>query len=143
MADTEPDESADQLNISPETVFFIIVKAREFDEQVAPTDPDSGSNPADDREVDVLEEQADDPVEQELEAALVSLNIDQQLDLLALTWLGRGDFPSLAQARKEADDMSNKHIPSYLIGTPKLGVFLEEGLAQLGISLERFELNRL
>jgi hypothetical protein len=53
----EPEEISDQLTISPEQAFYIIVKAREFDEQVEPTDPDSGSNPADDREVDVLEEE--------------------------------------------------------------------------------------
>ena len=139
----EPEETTDQLTISQEKAFYIIVKAREFDEQVEPTDPDSGSNPADDREVDVLEEQADDPVEQELEAALVALNIDEQLDLIALMWLGRGDFPTFAEARQEASDMRDKHIPSYLIGTPKLGDYLEEGLAQLGISLEDFEKNRL
>jgi hypothetical protein len=138
----EPEETTDQLTISQEKAFYIIVKAREFDEQVEPTDPDSGSNPSDDREVDVLEEQADDPVEQELEAALVALNVDEQLDLIALTWLGRGDFSSFAEARKEASDMRDKHIPSYLIGTPQLGDYLEEGLAQLGISLEDFEKNR-
>ena len=91
----------------------------------------------------MLEEEADDPVEQELEAALVALNIDEQLDLIALMWLGRGDFPTFGEARKEASDMRDKHIPSYLIGTPKLGDYLEEGLAQLGISLEDFEKNRL
>jgi Protein of unknown function (DUF3775) len=139
----EPEETTDQLTISQEKAFYIIVKAREFDEQVEPTDPDSGSNPSDDREVDVLEEQADDPVEQELEAALVALNVDEQLDLIALTWLGRGDFSSFAEARKEASDMRDKHIPSYLIGTPQLGDYLEEGLAQLGISLEDFEKDRL
>ena len=32
--------------------------------------------------------------------------------------------------------MTDKHIPRYLIGTPKLGDYLEEGLAALGISLE-------
>jgi hypothetical protein len=98
-------ESSDQLTVSPETAFYIIVKAREFDEQVEPTDPDSGSNPSDDREVDVLEEEADDPVEQELEAALVALNVDEQLDLIVLMWLGRGDFPTFAEARQEASDM--------------------------------------
>jgi uncharacterized protein DUF3775 len=136
-------ENPDQLTLSPETAFFIIVKAREFDEQVAPSDPDSGSNPSDDREVDVLEEDPDDTVEQELDAALGGLNIDEQLDLMALTWLGRGDFASFGEARKEAQDMRDKHIPTYLKGTPKLGDFLEEGLAQLGISLEDFEKNRL
>ena len=40
---------------------------------------------------------------QELQAALGSLNVDEQLDLLALTWLGRGDFGSFAEARKEAE----------------------------------------
>src|SRR4029079_5900958 len=53
------------------------------------------------------------------------------VDLLALTWLGRGEY-SLAEAREEASDMRDKHIPEDLIGTPKLGDFLEEGLAQLG-----------
>ncbi len=139
----EPNENPDQLTISPETAFYIIVKAREFDEQVAPTDPGSGSNPTDDRVVDVLEEEGDNPVEQELEAALSTLNVDEQLDLMALTWLGRGDFTTFAQARQEAGDMRNKHIVSYLMGTPQLGDYLEEGLAQLGISLEDFEKNRL
>jgi len=123
--------------------FYVIVKAREFDEQVAPTDPDSGSNPADDREVDVLEEDAEDSVGQELEAALSGLNVDEQLDLMALTWLGRGDFESFAQARQEAADMRHKHIASYLMGTPKVGDYIEEGLSRLGISLEDFEKNRL
>ena len=54
MADDDTGSPADALTISAEKAFFIIVKAREFDEQVAPTDPDSGSNPTDDGEVDVL-----------------------------------------------------------------------------------------
>ena len=139
----EPSEDTDQLTISPERAFYIIVKAREFDGKVAPSDPGSGSNPADDRQVDVLEEEPDDPVEQELDAALGSLNVDEQLDLIALTWLGRGDFSSFAEARKEADDMRDKHVAIYLKGTPKLGDFLEEGLAKLGYSLEEYEKNRL
>jgi hypothetical protein len=140
---TEDDEGRGELTISLERAFYIIVKAREFDEEVAPTDPDSGSNPTDDRDVDVLESNADNPTLQELEGALTSLNIDEQLDLLALAWLGRGDFPTFEQARREAEGLRNKHIPCYLIGTPTLGDFLEEGLAQLGYSLEEFERNRL
>jgi Protein of unknown function (DUF3775) len=143
MCAMETNDNSDELTVSLETVFFIIVKAREFDEQVPSTDPDSGSNPSDDREIDVIEEDADNVVEQELKAALGALNIDEQLDLIALMWLGRGDFASFAQAREEAEDMRDKHIPSYLMGTPKLGDFLEEGLSQLGYSLEDFEKDRL
>jgi hypothetical protein len=139
----EPEETSDQLTISPEQAFFIIVKAREFDEQVESADPDSGSNPPDDREVDVLEEDADNPVQEELEEALDALNVDEQLDLIALTWLGRGEYSSFAEAREEASDMRDKHITEHLIGTPKLGDFLEEGLAQIGYSLEDFERDRL
>jgi hypothetical protein len=143
MADNETEGPSDELTVSPETVFFIIVKAREFDEQVAPSDPDSGSNPTDDREIDVLEEEADNPVVQELRAAFERLNIDEQLDLLALTWLGRGEFGTFAEARKEAEGLDEVHAGRYLIGTPLLGDYLEEALSQLGISLEDLEVNRL
>jgi hypothetical protein len=135
-------ETSDALTISAEKAFFIIVKAREFDEKVAPSDPGSGSNPSDDKEVDVLEA-GDDATLQELGAALTGLNEDEQLDLVGLMWLGRGDFGTFAEARQQAADMTDKHIPRYLIGTPQLGDYLEEGLATLGISLESFEIGRL
>lgn len=143
MAATGPDDNSDELTISPETVFYIIVKAREFDEKVEPTDPDSGSNPSDDRDIDVLEDEPDDPVEQELEAAIGGLNVDEQIDLLALTWLGRAEFSSFAEAREATEEMRDRHIVSYLMGTPKLGDFLEEALTQLGYSLDDFAINRL
>jgi len=135
-------ETPDALTISAERAFFIIVKARELDEKVAPSDPKSGSNPSDDKEVDVLETDNDATL-QELEAALTTLNDDEQLDLIALMWLGRGQFGTFAEARQQAADMTDKHIPRYLIGEPKLGDYLEEGLAALGISLESFEIGRL
>ena len=134
MAGNDADDPADVLTISPETVFYIIVKAREFDELTEPTDPDSGSNPSDDGGVDVLEEGEDNTVEQELRAALSGLNVDERMDLLALTWLGRGDFASFEEARSEVEDLSEMHLARYLIGTPQLGDYLEEGLSQLGVS---------
>ena len=76
-------------------------------------------------------------------AALAGLNIDERLDLLALTWLGRGDFDSFAEARKEVESLSEIHVARYLLGTPQIGNYLEEGLSQLGVSLEAFEINRL
>src|SRR4026209_921967 len=104
----EPEETSDQLTISLEQAFFIIVKARKFDEQVESTDPDSGSNPADDREVDVLEEGADNPVQQEFEEALDALNVDEHFDLIALTLLGRGGtHRSPMRARKRSTCATN------------------------------------
>ena len=127
------------LTIDPETVGYIIVKAREFDEQVAPEEPDPGSNPADDKMVEVLEDRSDDPTFEELMSALESLNEDQLLDLVALSWVGRGDYDSdeWEDARSEAEAIRDKHMPSYLAGTPLLGDYLEEGLAQLGYSSDK------
>ncbi|MCP1337024.1 DUF3775 domain-containing protein [Futiania mangrovi] len=132
------DEEAPDLSISGERLFYIIMKAREFDEKVAPGEMDEGSNPSDDNSVSILEDYADDPTLQELQTALDDLNVDAQLDLLALMWFGRGDTDSFAEARVQAADTTDKHIPGYLIGTPQLSDYLEEALSQLGISVTEF-----
>src|SRR3954453_14021752 len=51
-----------ELMISPEKVGFLIEKARQFDVKEAASDPDSGSNAADDDMIDVLEDDGRDPV---------------------------------------------------------------------------------
>jgi hypothetical protein len=51
------DEDAVTLTISPEKVCFIIIKAREFDAKEEANEPDPGSNPSDDKEAAVLEDQ--------------------------------------------------------------------------------------
>ena len=55
LIEQQDQETSDALTISAEKAFFIIVKAREFDWKVALSDPETGSNPSDDKEVDVLE----------------------------------------------------------------------------------------
>src|SRR3974390_2421116 len=80
------------LTIPLEKLAYIITKAREFDVEVPPVDEDSGSNPSDDAEWDVLEAGADNPPYQELVEGINSLNAPERIELLALTWLGRGDY---------------------------------------------------
>ena len=79
------------LSISPDKLCFIIAKAREFDVKDVVTDPDDSSNPADDGMLAVLEDHPDDPVLQELTGFIGALSEDEQIDLVALSWLGRGD----------------------------------------------------
>ena len=141
-----PDEMPESvLAISPEKVFFVIVKAREFDAKDEVSDPDDSSNPTDDGEMAVLEDHLDDPVLQELTAFINALSEDEQIDLVALTWLGRDDYSAAdwASVRAEASRAHNKRTAAYLLGTPQLGDFLEEGLAVLGYSLEEYETGRL
>jgi Protein of unknown function (DUF3775) len=139
----EPLEGA--LTISPEKVFFIIVKAREFDAKDEVTDPADGSNPTDDGEAAVLEDHGDDPVIQEITSFINALTVDEQIDLIALAWLGRDDYDAgdWSSVRSEAARAHNKRVASYLLGMPLLGDFLEEGLSMLGYSVEEFEIGRL
>jgi hypothetical protein len=81
-----------ELNINPDKVFYIVVKAREFDAKVDPAGLDTGSNPADDAEREVLEDYPDDTETEELQAAIDQLTEDEVIDLIALAWVGRGDF---------------------------------------------------
>jgi hypothetical protein len=133
------------LTIRPETVCYLIVKAREFGVKVEPDDPESGSNPSDDREIDVLEDFADDPTFEELSSALASLNEDESLDLVVLTWIGRGDYTvaDWQEAREQAEEIPLGDRPRYLLGTPLLGDFLETGLSELGYSCDDVEIERL
>ncbi len=116
---------------------FIIEKAREFDAMVEDDDPDTGSNPADDREVAILEATPDNPTEDELTASLANLNDDELTELLALLWVGRGDYDreSWRDALRQAREAKNKRIVRYLVGTPMLGDLIEEGLAELGVTV--------
>ena len=117
-----------------DTLGHIIMKARKFDAGVAPEELEEASNATDDGGVAILEDTPDNPTQQELSAALRSLNDDQVAELLALVWLGRGDFDkdTWGEALAEAQVTRNERAVSYLVGTPLLGDLIEEGLAQLG-----------
>ena len=139
---TEPSAA---LTISPEKVFFVIVKAREFDVKDAVTEPNPGSNPSDDKDAAILEDHADDPVVEEITSLINSLSEDEQIDLVSLAWLGRDDYSAedWLEIREEAARAHNKRTAAYLLGMPLLGDFLEEGLSLLGYSCEEFEINQL
>lgn len=130
------------LTITPERLAYIIEKARQFDAETAPVDSDPGSNPSDDRGVDVLEASAENASGQELAAALDALNDDERIELLALMWVGRGDFGSKEwrAALMQAREIHNAAETDYLIGTPLLADYLEQGLETLGYPVEDYEL---
>ena len=130
------------LVIALEKLAFIIVKARGFDTEV-PVEPDAatGSDPADDDERQILLDTPDNPTEQELRDAIDGLGIPERQELLALNWLGRGDYDvdSWPEALGEAGEITIASVTDYLVGTPLLGDYLEEGASALGLSLEDFE----
>lgn len=137
MAEYTPDNPP-ELSISPEKVCFIVVKARDFDAKDVVTDPDNSSNATDDAMLSVLEDHKDDPVVQEISAAIFGMTEDEQIDLVTLAWLGRGDgtLEDWDELRAEAARAHNKRTASYLLGMPLLPDHLEEGLSLFGMSCE-------
>jgi hypothetical protein len=128
------------LSIPLEKLGFIIAKAREYDAEVAPIDGDGGLY-VDGEDTSVLEATRRNPTLHELRGAIDALNDDERTELVALMWLGRGDFEqsewsdALLQARQTRGSRTSR----YLVGTPLLPDYLEEGASRLGISLEQFE----
>ena len=131
-------EDAPDLSIPTDKLCFLIAKAREFDAKVEVTDPDDSSNATDDAMVSVLEDHKDDPVVQEIAAVIHSMSVDEQVDLVTLAWLGRGDgtLDDWNELHAEAARAHNKRTASYLLGMPLLPDYLEEAASQFGISCE-------
>ncbi|MBS0526740.1 MAG: DUF3775 domain-containing protein [Proteobacteria bacterium] len=133
------------LSISSEKVCFLIVKAREFDVQDVDTELEGGSNPTDDREIEVLEDEPDNPVAQEIRVFVAELGEEEKADLIGLLRLGRGDgtIEEWAAMRSEGHHEHAGRVAAYLMGEPLLSDYLEEGLSQFGISCAEFEIGRL
>jgi hypothetical protein len=131
---TQTETPEPTLNIAIDKVAYVILKAREFDVKEADSDPDSGSNAADDGETDVLQDKPDDPVQRELIGYINGLNEDEQIELVALAWVGRGtyDIGEWADALDTARTEHNNRTAQYLLGLPLLGDYLENGLDAFG-----------
>ena len=126
------------LDLNAEDICSIIERAREFHAKEAVVIPEQPGSYSDDWAMQVLADHVDDPTFRELKYTINSLEQEQQANLVALMWIGRGDYSgeeweeALAQAR----DRWTERTAEYLISTPLLPEYLEEGLAQLGYSCE-------
>jgi len=137
VVDTAPE--GPELGISAEKVRIVIAKARQFDAKEAEADPDEGSNATDDGMADVLEDDPEnDAVRQELVTFINGLNEEEQTNLVALAWLGRGtyDLDDWAEAIDTARTEHDKRAAQYLLGLPLLGDYLADGLEAFGEDFE-------
>lgn len=131
-----PEPPAD-FAVDRETLAYIVLKAKAFDGLVASDDDTDGSDSIDDGFVDALEDESDNPVQRELQVAIRQLSEDAKVTLVALAWLGRGDYEpaewreALAAARERGEASTAR----YLMGMPLLGDYLEDGADELGINL--------
>ena len=74
-----------------------------------------------------------------------SLNEDETVELLALVWIGEGDYDveEWEDALADARDNPDERRPEALLSIPLLGDYLDEGLAELGLFLQTRNLGRL
>ncbi|MGD9656858.1 MAG: DUF3775 domain-containing protein [Methylocystis sp.] len=129
--------------INTDKVCFVVVKARELESEDEGVAADA-SNATDDGFVSVLTEEAFSSTRNEICSFIDSMDIDEQIELVALMWVGRGDFAesewneAVAQARERHKGPTS----AYLLGVPLLASFLEGGLAEFGESCELYAADR-
>ncbi len=126
-----------ELTIPLETVCRIIIRAREFEAEVPETDPDDGSNPTDDGDLDVLEDDEGSPVEEELRSVIDDLADDEQVELIALALVGRGTYDATEwDDAVEAATDEKRDAATYLLGMGMLAGYLDAGLAAFDLSCD-------
>ena len=99
----------------------------------AEVDVDTGSNAADDRMIDAVQDTRGDLSRDELRKEIMGLNERQQAELVALLWIGRGDaepdaWEVTVQMARERGDTPTEH---YLLGQPLAAEHWEEGADSL------------
>jgi hypothetical protein len=126
--------------INPEKVCFVATKARELLSEDEGARPDA-SNATDDEERSILTDAAYPSVHAELVQFVADLDEDETAALVALLWIGRGDFEAkdweaaVAQARERREGPT----AAYLLGEPLLPDYLEDALAAFGHSCRDFD----
>ena len=131
-----------ELTIGPDTVRDFILKAKAISAAVNDDYADGSEHEVelDDNARDthhhdgLAEEETEDQRGRELRDLIADLNVDEAAELVALAWIGRGDFDAgeWTEALEEARRRGNKRTAAYLLGIPMLGDYLEEGLEAIG-----------
>ncbi|MCV0429852.1 MAG: DUF3775 domain-containing protein [Roseibium sp.] len=83
----------------------------------------------------LAEEESDDLSDEELRELIEDLNVDEAAELVAVTWIGRGDFEAedFQQAVDEARERAVGSTAKYLLGMPLFADYLEAGLDALDL----------
>jgi hypothetical protein len=131
-----------ELSIGPDTVRLFAGRARAVSAGLSHDHQGAGGHEvefdgdgADGHHHDGLaEEESEDLTARELRELLADLNVDEASELVALMWIGRGDYDAseFAEAVAEAKRRTDIKPARYLLGHPMLGDWLEEGLEAIG-----------
>ena len=134
-----PDDDDVDLGVSLETVATVVDLARSLQVKEE-TDADQVTEDAN-SEAALLQETPDDMTEGALRQFIDELNDDEQAAMIALAWIGRGDYgpEDWDEARSLAAERNESDAASYLLDIEMLGDLLAEGVASFGLSIEDVE----
>lgn len=126
------------LEVNPDTVCRLIELARVFHAQEEVVIPEEPDNPGGDYPTQILASHEGDTTLAEFRNIITDLEPDQQQQIVALLWLGRGDFSvdEWKTALEEAADNWNEQTADYLIAHPLLPDYLTDGLDQHGYNCD-------
>ena len=118
------------IDLNPESVRNVIAHAREFQVEASMEAEVAPESLADDQAFERLTEYHGDERYTELRNIIEDLEPDQQCTLVALMWLGRGDYTldDWEEALSYAAEADSVSTADYLIATPLLADYLDEGL---------------
>lgn len=124
----------DEFAIDPAYLRMLILKVRALMAKEETDIEDVGDNAVDDESREGLQESADDLSREELIEDIRGLDSDQQNELVALMWIGRGDAEAedWDEMMAEADSRQEIDTAEYLLGHPELADYWAEGLEKLG-----------
>lgn len=121
------------ININPDIVCDIILKIREFQAKEEVVLPEESPSPSDDTDwAQVLAEHEDDLTYQEIQSTLDGLEPDQVWTVIALLFVGRGDFDrsEWASALDEAKNIQLDQAADFILNTPLAADYLKAGLIE-------------
>ncbi len=126
------------LDVNPDTVCRLMDLAREFHAQEAVVIPEEPNSPADHWPGEILAAHQGDSTLDEFRSIIEDLEPDQQQQVVALLWVGRGDYEldEWDDALAYAADAWTTRTADYLIAHPLLADYLAEGLSLHGYSCD-------
>ena len=125
-----------ELRISSEKVCAFIEAARELAGKVPSTAGDRTTTGDDSKLVTIEDYPEEDSRRQQVVEFVAGLNVEEQIDLLALIWLGRGDYDidEWDAALAEAEARIAARDPDYMIGDAAVPEYLGDALEAFGMS---------
>jgi len=124
------------LDINPDTVCRLAELARIFHAREEVVIPEEPNDPSGDWPTQILADHAGDSTLEEFRGIVTDLEPDQQQQVVALLWMGRGDFTldEWDEAVRQATENWSQNTADYLIAHPMLPDYLSEALDQHGYS---------